>query len=76
MPEHATWLPASPGERPLPETVRAFLLESERRVLSHCPKLLAQDNLPGHDRQRLLRLAATAEEEMHRLAGRNEIKAA
>ena len=76
MPKPATWPPASRGERPLPETVRAFLLESERRVFSHCQKLLAQDNLPGDDRRRLLRLAASAEEEMQRLAGRHEIKAA
>ena len=69
------WPPASRGERPLPETVRAFLIESERRVLLHCQKLLAQDNLPDGERQRLQRLAA-AEEEMQRLTGRHEIKAA
>jgi hypothetical protein len=76
MPKPATWPPASQGERPLPETVRAFLMESERRVLLHCQKLLTQDNLPDGERQRLLRLAAAAEEEMQRLAGRHEIKAA
>lgn len=76
MPNPAAWPPASQGERPLPETVRAFLIESERRVLLHCQELLAQDNLPGDDRQRLLRLAAAAEEEMQRLAVRHEIKAA
>lgn len=36
MPKPVTWPPASPGERPLPEPVRAS-----------CQKLLAQDNLPG-----------------------------
>jgi len=76
MPKPATWPPASQSGRPLPETVRAFLIESERRVLSHCQKLLTQDNLPGDDRQRLLRLAAAAEEEMQRLEGRHEIRAA
>jgi hypothetical protein len=76
MPKPATWPPASQGEWLLPETVRAFLIESERRVLLHCQKLLAQDNLLYGDRQRLLRLAADAEEEMQRLSGRHEIKAA
>ena len=76
MSKLATWPPVSRGERPLPETVRTFLIESERRVLSHCQTLLARDNLPGEDRQRLLRLAASAEEEIQRLAGRHELKAA
>lgn len=76
MSKPATWPPASPAERPLPETVRAFLIESEHRVVSHCQKLLAQHNLPDDDRQRLLRLAAAAEDEMQRLDGRYEIKAA
>ncbi len=76
MPKPATWPPASQGERLLPETVRAFLIESERRVILHCQKLLSQDNLPDGERQRLLRVAAAAEEGMQRLAGRHEIKAA
>ena len=76
MPMPATWPPASQSEQPLPETVRSFLVASERRVLLHCQKLLSQDHLPDGERQRLLRLAAAAEEEMQRLAGRYEIKAA
>ena len=76
MRKPATWPPASQGERPLPETVRAFLIESERRVLLHCQKLLAQDNLPDNERQRLLRLTAAAREELQRIAGAREIKAA
>ena len=75
MLEPAAWPPAARGERPLPETVRAFLVESERRVLLHCQKLLAQD-LPGDERQRLLRLADAAEREVQRLAGRDESEAA
>jgi len=67
MPKPA-WPPASRGERPLPESVRAFLMESERRILLHCQRLLVQDNLPSDERQRLLRLAAAAEEEIQRLA--------
>ncbi|MHC2333282.1 hypothetical protein [Bradyrhizobium sp. USDA 4454] len=76
MSKPASWPPASQDGRPLPETVRAFLVESERRVVSHCQKLLAQDDLPGDHRQRLLRLAAAAEQQMQRLAGTHEIKAA
>jgi len=56
--------------------VRAFLVESERRVLLHCEKLLALGNLPGDERQRLLRLATTVEEEMQRLADWSAIEAA
>ncbi|MGY2903396.1 hypothetical protein [Bradyrhizobium sp. URHC0002] len=76
MRKPATWPPASQGERPLPETVRAFLIESERRVLLHCERLLAQDNLADGERQRLLRLSTAAQEEVQRLAGSREIKAA
>jgi hypothetical protein len=76
MSKLATRPSASQGGRPLPETVRAFLLESEHRVLSHCKKLLAQDNLPDDERQRLLHIAATAGEQMQRLAATHEIKAA
>ena len=36
----------------------------------------AQDTLPGDERQRLLRLAAAAEEEIQRLAGWPAIEAA
>jgi hypothetical protein len=72
----ATWAPASQGARPLPEPVRAFLVESERRVLLHCQRLLAQDNLSEGERQRLLRLTAAAQDEMQRLAGRHEAQAA
>ena len=68
MSKFATWPPASRSGRPLPETVRTFLMESEQRVLRHCQRLLVQDNLPGEERQRLLRLAAAAEEEIQRLA--------
>jgi hypothetical protein len=76
MSKPAAWPPASRGERPLPESVRAFLMESERRVLLHCQKLLVQDNLPGDQRRRLLRLAAAAEEEIQRLAGWPALEAA
>ena len=60
--------PASRGERPLPETVRVFLVESERRVVLHCRRMLARDDLPAHERERLLGLALAAEHEISRLA--------
>ena len=56
--------PASRGERPLPDTVCVFLMESERRVLLHCQKMLSRDNLPADERQRLLGLAIAAEQEI------------
>lgn len=76
MSKPAAWPPASRGGRPLPESVRAFLMESERRVLLHCQKLLVQDNLPRDERQRLLRLALAAEEKSQRLAGWPALEAA
>jgi hypothetical protein len=76
MSKPATWPPAFRGERELPETVRTFLIERERRVLSHCQKLLADDNLPRDERRRLLRLSAAADQQMQRLAGRPGIEAA
>jgi hypothetical protein len=42
----AAWPPAYRGERPLPQSVRPFLIESERRVILHCQKLLAQTPCP------------------------------
>lgn len=74
MPKPATWPPACQGARPLPETVRTFLIESERRVLLHCQKLLAKD--PPAERERLLRLVQAAEQEVERLTGRHESEAA
>ena len=72
----ATWPPASPGERPIPKNVRIFLAASERRVLSHCRKLLERDSLPADERQRLLRLATAADQEIKRLADLTGIRAA
>ena len=43
-------------------------IESERRVLSHCEKLLKQNDLSSDERRRLLRLAGEAQEELERLA--------
>ena len=68
MVKPSPWPFASRGERPLPEPVRAFLVESERRVLSHCDRLLARENLPNEERQRLLHLALAASQEIQRLS--------
>ena len=75
MQNTANWPPASRGERPLPETLRYFLLQSEQRVLWHCQKLLVHD-LPADERQRRLRLTRGAEKEVARLAGLTAIRAA
>ena len=64
MSKPAAWPPAFRGGRPLPESVRAFLFESERRVLLHCQTLLVQQNLPGGERLRSLWLATAAEEDL------------
>jgi len=56
------------GDRPLPDMVRAFLIESEGRVLLHCHKLPSQENLPAEERDSLMRLASRAEQELRRLA--------
>jgi hypothetical protein len=62
--------------RLLPELVRLFLEKSERRVLLHCQSLLAKEDLSADERQRLLRLAAAAQEEIRRLAGAPAVEAA
>ena len=50
------------------DSVRAFLIDSERRVLAHCRKLLLAPGLPDDDRHRLERLSDEAEAELRRLA--------
>ena len=53
---------------PHPPTVRTFLVESERRVIGHCLRLLAAPDLSTEHRLRLTRLVAAAETELQRLA--------
>ena len=57
----------SERERHLPDGVRAFLIESERRVIVHCQNLLKRDGLSGDERDRLARLAREAEAGLQRL---------
>jgi hypothetical protein len=59
--------PDRPAPR-LPDSVRTFLIESERRVIVHCRSLLGRDGLSDADRRRLTRLASEAEAELQRLA--------
>lgn len=53
----------------LPEDqVRRFLIESERRVIVHCQKLLSAPNLTTDQRRRLTRLLGEAEARLDRFA--------
>lgn len=45
----------------------AFLIESQRRVISHCERLLPANDLTPEDRARLVRLRDNAEAELARL---------
>lgn len=45
----------------------AFLIESQRRVISHCERLLPANDLTPEDRARLMRLRNDAEAELARL---------
>jgi len=48
--------------------VRRFLIESERRVILHCRKLLDDPNLPAEERRRLMPLVSEAEAWLRSLA--------
>ena len=48
--------------------VDRFLVESERRVIVHCEKLLHEPNLAVEDRRRLEQLLAGAEARLQELA--------
>ena len=55
-------------DRHLQDGVRAFLIESERRIIVHCQSLLDRHGLSGEERQRLMHLAREAEAELQQLA--------
>ena len=61
---------------PNPDEVRRFLIESERRVIAHCRKLLAQPGLSFTERRRLSRLVGAAETELEALDPRLKVDAA
>ena len=54
-------------DRPPPDAVRAFLIESERRIVVHCRSLLERNGLSAEERRRLTRLASEAEAGLQRL---------
>lgn len=51
----------------LPQSVRFFLSESQRRVIDHCRRLLSAQDLAAEHRHRLTRLAGIAETELLQL---------
>jgi hypothetical protein len=61
---------------PRTEQVRRFLIESERRVVLHCRKLLSQGSLSFEHRRRLTKVLSEAETELQRLDPRLRIDAA
>jgi hypothetical protein len=61
---------------PNPDEVRRFLIESERRVIAHCRRLLAQQGLSFTERRRLSRLVGAAETELESLDPRLRVDAA
>jgi hypothetical protein len=61
---------------PNPDEVRRFLIESERRVISHCHKLLDQEGLSFTERGRLNRLLSKAEAELQSLDPRLKVDVA
>jgi hypothetical protein len=58
--------PETPVFESLP-SVRSFLVESQRRVIEHCGRLLKAQDLAAEHRQRLIRLAGLAKAELQRL---------
>jgi hypothetical protein len=60
-PPPSGWFAPSAGDQ-----VRRFLIESERRVIVHCRKLLDDQNLPTEDQ--LTRLLGEAEARLQDLA--------
>jgi hypothetical protein len=59
-----------PPETPVFErhpNVRSFLIESQRRVIEHCMRLLKAQDLAAEHRQRLTRLVQMAEAELQSL---------
>jgi hypothetical protein len=58
--------PATPVFEQLP-SVESFLVESQRRVIEHCRRLLKYQDLAAEHRQRLTRLVELTEAELPRL---------
>jgi hypothetical protein len=59
-----------PPETPVFErspSVRSFLVESQRRVIEHCRRLLNAQDLAAEHRQRLTRVVEMTEAQLQRL---------
>ena len=50
-----------------PNPAQAFLVESERRVILHCEKMLAANDLPDDQRRRLTRIRNEAIDQLQHL---------
>ena len=61
--------PETDGFERLEPGVRSFLLASQRRVIEHCRRLLAAQDLAAEHRHRLARLSGSAEADLTHLAG-------
>ena len=61
---------------PNPDEVRRFLIESQRRVIAHCRKLLQAQALTFTERGRLSRVLGAAETELEFLDPRLRVDAA
>jgi len=57
----------------LSPSVRSFLIESQRRVIEHCGRLLAAQDLTAEHHRRLTRLVGIAETELQHLVSSPEL---
>lgn len=53
---------------------QAFLVESERRVILHCEKMLTAHGLPDDQRRRLTRIRSEAIGRLQQLEGRDPLR--
>jgi len=53
---------------PSADQTRRFLIESERRVILHCRRLLGYQDVPAEDLRRLIRIVGEAEARLQGLA--------
>jgi hypothetical protein len=55
--------------QPLPDALRGFLIESNRRVVAHCETLLAAGDLADDQRHRLAVVLASATDQLQQAGG-------
>jgi hypothetical protein len=63
----SVWLPPESPVFECPSSVQSFLVESQRRVIEHCRRLLKAQDLVAEHHQRLIDLVDMAEAELQRL---------